>query len=645
MKVLNKFFQELIQKDIWPLTNFVLKQKVIGLIEEIQFTIAYLGFLNKSSEALRYVEYFSFSLANRLLSIESICTRSSRNTPGVDETIIKDAYDFKTCFSLVSLTHPKHMEISPNLEVKYIEIPKKDTFKIRVLGVHNIVDRVLQLQMLTFLDPLIDTLLPENFYGFRKGRSPLQAIAYLSKSIQLSDISRYHLLSIDIRKCFDSISHEFILNRFPFPLKYKDLLIRWIKCFRVLESGNKIKMRSGVPQGSVVGPIICNFTLAYLTNNFFADPFFLKNPALKNSKGNTRPIQVNRFFLSYADDLMIKVISKDEADYALKKLISELSKAGLKINSEKTHSYDLSIKAKFDWLGYTFLVLPKESLCYTKLVNRGERFLRGVNKKYTSVLLLYITNSNFTSIKKRLKKEIKKLKHEHLFPLLQKVNSMLRGIAGYYGFAAMGHRLDYLQHFVDRVFWRTLVEKFRYKGIRRSGWVARTFFVTTISPLGLKWHLHFPIPDTNSLKKRNVNVLWCVNVSMFFRLQPISINLLSKKLKANSFYLCKKSFNAHKLRIQELRANYITVFSDLLKQQKGICLYCDEPLDLFDGSLFEIHHKIPLKSCITKEDPRLANRKVNLCLLHRYCHKNLHTSVHYAKSRGLFHENIPKQDN
>lgn len=453
MKVLNSSLLEFIQKDIWPLTNVVLKQEVISLIEEIQFTIAHLGFLNKSSEALYYVEYFSFSLANRLLSIESIRTRFLRNTPGIDETIIKNAYDFKTCLSLVSLTHPKCIETSPNLKVKYFEIPKKDTSEIRVLGIHNVVDRVLQLEMLTFLDPLIDTLLPENFYGFRKGRSPLQAIAYLSRSIQLSDTSRYHLVSIDIQKCFDSISHEFILNKFPFPSKYKDLLIRWIKCFRVLESGKKVNMRFGVPQGSFLAPIICNFTLAYLTNNFFfADPFFLKNSTLKNLKGNIRSLQVNRFIIGYADNLIIKVINRDEADYALKKLISKLSEADLKINCEKTYSYDLSIKAKFNWLGYTFLVLPKKSLRYTKLVSRGERFIRGINKKYPSVLLLYITNSNFTFIKKRLKKEIKKLKHKHLFFVLQKVNSILRGIGGYYGFAAMGHRLDYLQHFVDRVF-------------------------------------------------------------------------------------------------------------------------------------------------------------------------------------------------
>lgn len=226
MKVLNKSLQELIQKDIWPLTNFVLKQEVISLIEEIQFTIAYLGFLNKSLKALSYVEYFSFSLASRLLSIENIRIRSLRSTPEIGETILKNAYDFKTCFSLVSLTHPKHKETIPKLEAKYIEIPHKNTAKISVLRVCNIVDRVLQLQMLRFLDSLIDTLLPDNFYGLRKGRSPLQAIAYLSRSIQLSATFKYHLVSIDIQNPFDFISHEFILNKFPFPLKYKDFLIR-----------------------------------------------------------------------------------------------------------------------------------------------------------------------------------------------------------------------------------------------------------------------------------------------------------------------------------------------------------------------------------------------------------------------------------
>jgi len=110
--------------------------------------------------------------------------------------------------------------------VKFVEIPKKGSNKLRVLGISNIIDRVIQSQFIILLDPLIDPLLSLNFYGFRKGRNALQAISYLSKSIQLSDLTRYHLLKIDIEECFDNLNHNYILNNFPFPKKYKKLLIR-----------------------------------------------------------------------------------------------------------------------------------------------------------------------------------------------------------------------------------------------------------------------------------------------------------------------------------------------------------------------------------------------------------------------------------
>lgn len=162
------------------------------------------------------------------------------------------------------------------------------------------------------------------------------------------------------------------------------------------------------------------------------------------------------------------MINPHEGCYVLKKLINKLSKVNLNINSEKTCIYDFSTKTKFDWLGYTFLAIPKSNLRFSKLLGRREIFTCKVRPKYTTELLLYITNTHFTFIKKKLKKEIKKLKHKHLFIVLRKINCMLRIISGYYGFASMRHRLSYLHHFVDKVFWRTLVEKFRHKGVRRS---------------------------------------------------------------------------------------------------------------------------------------------------------------------------------
>jgi hypothetical protein len=53
----------------------------------------------------------------------------------------------------------------------------------------------------------------------------------------------------------------------------------------------------------------------------------------------------------------------------------------------------------------------------------------------------------------------------------------------------------------------------------------------------------------------------------------------------------KKEFNFHKLRVQNRRVSYITVFGDLMKQQEEICLYCHEFMNLFNDSSFEIGYK------------------------------------------------------
>jgi hypothetical protein len=54
--------------------------------------VANLGSLNKFSEALIYVEYFSFSLVNRLFSIENIRPKYLRNnTYGVNKMIFKNS--------------------------------------------------------------------------------------------------------------------------------------------------------------------------------------------------------------------------------------------------------------------------------------------------------------------------------------------------------------------------------------------------------------------------------------------------------------------------------------------------------------------------------------------------------------------------
>ena len=189
-----------------------------------------------------------------------------------------------------------------------------------------------------------------------------------------------------------------------------------------------------------------------MTNKIFLDKNFPKNPTLVNLKGNKRNIQVTRYVLGYADDLIFKVISSEEAKYLLLKLKSLLLNANLLMNLEKTSIYDLNYKSKFDWLGYTFVTIKSAEVKPTKLISTSERQNKVKNQKYPTTTLMYISNSNYKKIKQKLKFIIKTLKNRHLFVVIKEVNAVLREVASYYSFATNGSRLDYLTHYVDRLF-------------------------------------------------------------------------------------------------------------------------------------------------------------------------------------------------
>lgn len=120
------------------------------------------------------------------------------------------------------------------------------------------------------------------------------------------------------------------------------------------DDGSKHKVSTGVPQGSVLGPSICNFVLGTITKDFFVDTQFPKNPVVTNMRGKKReqglqvPKGEKRFLIGYAGDLMIKVISREEANYAIEKMKGLLARAGLQLNHDKTRVYKLMEKSRFE---------------------------------------------------------------------------------------------------------------------------------------------------------------------------------------------------------------------------------------------------------------------------------------------------------
>lgn len=524
-----------IEKGLWPLCDRSLKKKANNLIDVLQLDIVKLCSLGRKEDALKLVEIFCFSLVTRLYSIEQIRMGHFHGTLGIDKFSIASANDHTIYLELLRLTHPK--DIDDDMETLVKGVGKKDNIATRFVDIYGLTNGVLQLQILVLLDPIIESLLPEHFYGFRKGRNALQAIAFLSRSIQLSDLSVFHLISLRIKQSSVSVMRSFVLKHFPWPRKYSKLLFWWFKPVTIELNETAFSLEKGAFQSSFVAGVVWNFVLSKLTNKFFEDTRISQNVGMPH------------FLISFKSALMINVSNTIEAVYVLNKLSNRLKNAGLEIDRSKVGVFNLAFKCRFDWLGYTFVILPRNLFQASKLTY-SRKYLYGAGGLVSQTTILnYITDDTFKILKSEIKKKIKLIKHCHVSLVLLEVNSILRGVFNFYSFANNTIRLNYLTHFVDRCFWRALVEKFRYNGVRRPRWVAKKFFAITCSLPGRKWYLHVPI-IRKARSRRNASVLWCLSVAGFLKTLPLSVFILPPRLRKSNFYLKKALFAGFKKQIQ-----------------------------------------------------------------------------------------------
>jgi RNA-directed DNA polymerase len=73
--------------------------------------------------------------------------------------------------------------------VRVVEIPKKgsESGRTRTLGVPTVYDRVAQAAVAMFLDSIVDPVFHDDSYGYRNGRSPLDAVGRCRERCWRSD--------------------------------------------------------------------------------------------------------------------------------------------------------------------------------------------------------------------------------------------------------------------------------------------------------------------------------------------------------------------------------------------------------------------------------------------------------------------------
>lgn len=322
--------------------------------------------------------------------------------------------------------------------VRAVEIPKK-AGGVRTLGVPTVADRVAQTVVRMYLEPEVEPLFHPDSYGYRPGRSALDAVAQCRKRCWKFD----WVIDLDLRSFFDSIDHDLLLKAVS---KHTDLgwvllyVTRWLHAPLQRGDDTVVTRDRGTPQGSAISPLLANLFLHYAFDRWMAREF----PRCP--------------FERYADDAVVHCRSQQEARLVLATLTERMTQVGLELHPAKTcvvYCKDANRsgshqRERFDFLGYTF----RPRLARNK---RGEFFV-----SFSPA----ISDRAAKDIRQRIRRwRLHGRSDKGLLDLARAIDPIVRGWFTYYGRFHRSSMYAISQH-IDRYLVRWAMRK--YKRLRRS---------------------------------------------------------------------------------------------------------------------------------------------------------------------------------
>ena len=290
--------------------------------------------------------------------------------------------------------------------VRSVSIKKKDGGE-RNLGIPTVADRIAQTVVKSYLEPEVEPHFDSDSYGYRPGKSALDAVAAARKRCWRYD----WVIDLDVKGFFDNLNHALLMRavrrytQCPWILLYVQ---RWLEAPTQLQDGTLVPRAKGTPQGGVISPLLANIFLHLAFDDWMR---------------KTHPVVP---FERYADDVVAHCKTEAHALAVRRSIEQRLVQCKLQLHPEKTkivYCKDADRRGsyaneKFDFLGYTFRARRSKN-------RRGKFFIN---------FSPAVSNEAATKMRRTMRRWRLHLRSDKAIDDLARMwNPVLRGWIQYYG--------------------------------------------------------------------------------------------------------------------------------------------------------------------------------------------------------------------